>query len=162
MSRKFFILLNWSFLLKMWNKKFNIVIYTLPPLDLVTKTICPLCTLVSYPLWVFYLHTLMKHIPIPVCGVTGFKGWELGSAQDDPGFTHAHHYWGAFNIIKREVPLVRSQGIKVNMSYLRKQNSWQLRGQCVGEAGSYLLLSSSDSEKWSYITFIKINFILFK
>ena len=37
-----FILSNWSVLPKMWAKKFNIVIYHIPPLYLVTKTICPL------------------------------------------------------------------------------------------------------------------------
>ena len=42
MSRKVFILFNWSFLLQMWNKWFNIVIYCLPPLYLAMKAIFPL------------------------------------------------------------------------------------------------------------------------
>jgi len=41
-SRKILILFNWSFLWKMWNKIFNIVICCLPPLYLATKAICPL------------------------------------------------------------------------------------------------------------------------
>ena len=47
MSRRVLILFNWSFLLQMWNKWFNIVIYYLPPLYLVTKSICPLCQMVK-------------------------------------------------------------------------------------------------------------------
>ena len=43
MSRKFLISFNWSFLLQIWNKWFNIVIYCLLPLYLATKAICPLC-----------------------------------------------------------------------------------------------------------------------
>ena len=36
-----FILFNWSFSRKMWKKKIITVIYYLPPLYLVMKTICP-------------------------------------------------------------------------------------------------------------------------
>ena len=43
MSKKILIPFNWSFLSQMWNKRFNIVIYYLLPLYLVTKAVCPLC-----------------------------------------------------------------------------------------------------------------------
>ena len=42
MSKKRFILFNWSFLPQMWNKRFDIVIYCLSSLYVVTKAICPL------------------------------------------------------------------------------------------------------------------------
>jgi len=43
MCRKVLILFNWSFLLQMWNKIFNIVICCLPPLYQAMKSIFPLC-----------------------------------------------------------------------------------------------------------------------
>jgi len=55
MSKKILILFNWSFLSQMWNKRFNIVIYCLPPLYLVTKAICPLCKVTQRDEHKYYL-----------------------------------------------------------------------------------------------------------
>ena len=98
-SRKILILFNWSFLLKMWDKIFNIVVCCLPPLYLAMKATCPLWQLLHTA-----TETTLPHDRLRIC-------------SSSPSCTANPRIWNTATTVKNGMKKTkRRQRTKMNAS----------------------------------------------